>query len=252
MFATASSTVSSGSFLLAAPLAVLAGLVSFASPCVLPLVPGYLSFLAGGAAVENKHSKPRTVLGSLAFVAGFTVVFVSFGALFGGLGQAMRSHERILSIIFGLLTIALGVFFAGWLPRSQFLSREVRLHWVPRATILGAFALGFMFALGWTPCIGPALGSILGLAASSQGTTALRGSALAVAYCFGLGIPFVLAALATDRFSVVSRFIRRHAKLMMVGGGVLLIAIGVAEVTGLWSHWIIWLQDHFSGSSVPL
>lgn len=252
MLGSVSNTVASGSFLLAAPIAIVAGLVSFASPCVLPLVPGYLSFLAGGAAVAGERSKHRAVLGSLCFVAGFTVVFVSFGAAFGGLGQAMRSNQRTLEVIFGLLTIALGLFFAGWMPRAQLLERDLRLHWVPRATLLGAFALGFMFALGWTPCIGPALGSILGLAASTDGTTALRGSTLAVAYCLGLGIPFVLAAVATERFTVVSRWIRRHAKVLMVVGGVLLIAIGVAEVTGLWGDFITWLQDNLAGSSLPI
>lgn len=252
MLASVSNTVASGSFLLAAPLALLAGLVSFASPCVLPLVPGYLSFLAGGAATAGERSRHRAVLGSLAFVGGFTLVFVSFGAIFGGLGQAMRSNQRVLEVVFGLLTIALGIFFAGWMPRAKLLERDLRLHWVPRATLMGAFALGFMFALGWTPCIGPALGSILGIAASTNGTTALRGSALAVVYCLGLGIPFVLAAVATERFSVVAAFIRRHAKTFMVVGGVMLIAIGVAEVTGLWGDFITWLQDNLPGGSLPL
>lgn len=252
MLASVSSTVASGSFLLAAPVAVAAGLVSFASPCVLPLVPGYLSFLAGGTGVSGERSRYRAVLGSLCFVAGFTVVFVSFGAIFGGLGQAMRSNQRLLEVVFGLLTIALGLFFAGWLPRARLLDREVRLHWLPQATLLGAFALGFMFALGWTPCIGPALGSILGLAASSDGTTALRGSTLAVAYCLGLGIPFVLAAIATERFGVVARFVRAHAKVLMVVGGVLLIAIGIAEVTGWWGDLVVWLQGALEGSTLPI
>jgi cytochrome c-type biogenesis protein len=252
-----SHTVSQGSFLLAAPIALAAGLISFASPCVLPLVPGYLSFLGGSVGAEATEQPKgrrigRTVLGALAFVAGFTIVFVSYGALFGGLGSALKDHERILSIVFGTLTVLLGLFFAGLLPGASLLNREVRVHWLPRASVGGAGLLGILFSLGWTPCIGPALGAILGLAASSSGTSAVRGSALAIFYCVGLGIPFVLAALATERVAVVSAFIRHHAVVLMRVGGGLLVVVGLLEVTGVWGRMVTVLQDHFGSFSVPL
>ena len=258
MLASVSHTVSQSSIFVAAPVALVAGLLSFASPCVLPLVPGYLSFLGGSvgaeAAVGMSDAKRigRTVLGALAFVLGFTLVFVSYGALFGGLGSALRSHERVLSIVFGALTVLLGLFFAGLLPGASVLNREVRVHWLPRATIGGAFVLGLLFSLGWTPCIGPALGAILGLAASSSGTSALKGSTLAVFYCVGLGIPFVLAAFAVEKVAVISKFIRRHSLLLMRIGGAMLVVVGLLEITGAWTHLVSWLQDHTSSFSVPL
>ena len=157
------------------PLAFAAGLVSFASPCVLPLLPGYLAFLSGSTArVEGRGGRGRAVFGALAFIVGFALVFVSFGALFGGLGGSIRTHERLLQEIFGVVTILLGMFFAGWWP-SSWLQRDRRIHHLPRASIIGAGLLGFTFALGWAPCIGPTLASILGLAAASNGATAFRG-----------------------------------------------------------------------------
>ena len=144
------------------------------------------------------------------------------------------------------------MFFAGFLPGASMLNREVRIHWLPRATVGGAFLLGILFSLGWTPCIGPTLGAILGLAASSSGTSALRGSTLAVFYCLGLGIPFVAAAFAAEKVQVFSRFIRRHALLLMRIGGVVLIIVGLLEVTGVWGTFVTWLQDNFSSVQVPL
>lgn len=257
LLASAATTVSQGSLILALPLAVAAGLLSFLSPCVLPLVPGYLSFLGGAAGAqaavsERRFSNGRTVLGAMAFVAGFTIVFVSYGALFGGLGSALRTHQRELGIVFGSITVVLGLFFAGFLPGASMLNREVRVHWLPRATVLGAGLLGILFSIGWTPCIGPALGAILGLAASSSGTSAARGSALAIAYCLGLGIPFVAAAVATERVSKISAFVRRHALILMRVGGLVLVVVGLLEVTGVWTTLVTDLQDHFSTSWVPL
>jgi cytochrome c-type biogenesis protein len=232
------------SLIAAMPLAFAAGLVSFVSPCVLPLLPGYVAFLSGATGrVEGRSGRGRAVAGSLAFVLGFAVVFVSFGALFGGLGDNLRTHQRPLEIGFGAVTVALGLFFAGWWP-SSWLQRERRVHHVPRASILGAAALGFTFALGWTPCIGPTLGAILGLAASTSGATELRGSILAFVYCLGLGVPFVVAALATEWMAVASTWLRRHARMLGRVGGVLLIAIGVAEATGAWHSFVLWLQVH--------
>ncbi|MDE3064211.1 MAG: cytochrome c biogenesis protein CcdA [Acidobacteriota bacterium] len=234
------------------PLAFAAGLVSFVSPCVLPLLPGYVAFLSGATGrVEGRSGRGRAVVGSLAFVTGFAVVFVSFGALFGGLGSTLRTHQRPLEIGFGVVTVALGLFFAGWWP-SSWLQRERRVHHLPRASVLGAAALGFTFALGWTPCIGPTLAAILGLAASSSGATQVRGSVLAFVYCLGLGVPFVVAALATEWMAVASTWLRRHARVIGHVGGVLLIAIGVAEATGAWHSFVLWLQVHAPAGSTFL
>jgi cytochrome c-type biogenesis protein len=236
------------SLLAALPIAVAAGFISFISPCVLPLLPGYLAFLGGAAgSLEGRTGRGRAVIGAVAFILGFAVVFVSIGALFGGLGAALRDHERILSIVFGVITILLGMFFAGWWP-SAFLNRERRIHHVPRASILGAGALGFLFALGWTPCLGPTLAAITGLATSS-GASALRGSILMFFYCLGLGIPFIVAALATEWMSNASSWLRRHQRAIGRIGGVLLIVIGILEVTGAWHSFVIWLQVHFPSST---
>jgi cytochrome c-type biogenesis protein len=215
----------------------------------LPLLPGYLAFLSGAAgSIEGRTGRGRAFVGSVAFVIGFALVFVSLGALFGELGKELRTHQRILEEIFGVVTIALGLFFAGWWP-SSWLQRERRVHRLPRVSILGAAALGFTFALGWTPCIGPTLAAILGLAASSSNATALRGSILAFFYCLGLGIPFVVAALATEWMATASTWLRRHARVIGLVGGVLLIVIGVCEVTGWWHSFVLWLQVHFPASN---
>jgi cytochrome c-type biogenesis protein len=237
------------SLFVAIPVAIAAGLISFLSPCVLPLLPGYVAFLSGATGrIEGRSGRGRAFVGSLAFVLGFSLVFVSFGALFGGLGSELKTHERLLQEIFGVVTIALGLFFAGWWP-STWLQRERRVHHVPRVSVLGAGALGFTFALGWTACIGPTLAAILGLAASSSGATALRGSILAFFYCLGLGVPFVVAALATEWMATASTWFRRHAKVIGIVGGVLLIVIGVCEVTGWWHAFVLWLQVHFPASN---
>ena len=240
------------SLLAAFPLAFAAGLVSFVSPCVLPLLPGYVAFLGGATGgVDGRATRGRAVVGSIAFIVGFALVFVSFGALFGGLGSSLRAHQRLLEEVFGVVTIALGLFFAGWWP-SSWLERDRRVHRVPRVSVLGAALLGFTFALGWTPCVGPTLAAILGLAASSSGATALRGSILAFVYCLGLGVPFVFAALATEWMASVSVWLRRHAALIGRIGGVLLIVIGIAEVSGAWQAFVLWLQIHFPASNTLL
>ena len=247
MFATLPS-----SLIAAFPLAFAAGLVSFLSPCVLPLLPGYLAFLSGTAGhVEARTGRGRALAGSIAFVVGFALVFVSFGALFGGLGSGLKSHQRLLEEIFGVVTILLGLFFAGFWPKG-WLQRERRIHRLPRVTVLGAALLGFTFALGWTPCIGPTLAAILGLAASSSGATALRGSLLAFVYCLGLGLPFVVAALATEWMATASGWLRRHAKIIGRVGGLMLILIGIAEVSGAWHAFVLWLQVHLPSSTALL
>jgi cytochrome c-type biogenesis protein len=232
------------SLIAAMPLAFAAGLVSFASPCVLPLLPGYVAFLGGATGrLEGRSGRGRAVVGSLAFILGFSAVFVSLGALFGGLGRSLQSHQRPLEIAFGIVTIALGLFFGGWWP-SSWLSRERRIQHLPRASVLGAGALGFTFGLGWAPCIGPTLGAILFLAGTSTGATQLRGSILAFTYCLGLGVPFFVAALTTEWMAAASSWMRRHSRLLGGIGGAMLVLIGVAEVTGAWHSFVLWLQVH--------
>lgn len=239
------------SFLVDFPLAFAAGFVSFASPCVLPLLPGYVAFLGGATGnLEGRSGRGRAFVGSLAFVLGFALVFVSFGALFGELGSKLDTHQRPIEVVFGVVTILLGLFFAGWWP-SKLLMRDRRVHHVPRASVLGAALLGITFALGWAPCIGPTLGGILTLAESTSGASEVRGSILAFVYCLGLGVPFVVAALATEWMSTASGWLRRHHKVIGRVGGILLILIGLAEITGAWHAFVLWLQTHVPVTTAP-
>jgi cytochrome c-type biogenesis protein len=238
------------SLFVAIPIAIAAGLVSFVSPCVLPLLPGYVAFLTGATGrMESQSTKGRALIGSIAFVLGFAIVFVSVGALFGDFGAHLKAHERVLEMVFGSMTVVLGLFFAGLWP-SSWLNRERRIHHIPRVSVLGAVALGFTFGLGWTPCIGPTLGTILGLEESAVGATALRGSILAFFYCAGLGIPFIVAALATEWMATASKWLRKHAKVIALIGGLLLVAIGVCEITGWWQAFVLWLQIHVPGTAL--
>jgi cytochrome c-type biogenesis protein len=230
------------------PLAFAAGLVSFISPCVLPLVPGYLAFLSGTTGELGPRGRGRALAGSFAFIIGFALVFVSAGALFGQFGSLLRTHLTLLDQVFGVLTVVMGMFFAGFWP-SKWLQRERRVHFLPPASVLGASALGVLFGLGWTPCIGPTLATILGLAATS-GATAFRGSFLAFIYCLGLGLPFVVAALATEWMATTSRWLKGHMQLIGRIGGLFLILIGIAEVSGLWHIWVTWLQIHFPSTTI--
>jgi cytochrome c-type biogenesis protein len=239
------------SLLVALPIAVAAGFVSFISPCVLPLLPGYLAFLSGAAgSLEGRRGRGRAVIGAIAFIIGFAIVFVIFGTLAGGFGALLKDQQRILSIVFGSVTILLGMFFAGWWP-SKWLNRERRIHHLPRVSIFGAGALGFLFALGWTPCLGPTLAAIVGLEQAS-GPTALRGGILAFFYCLGLGIPFIVAALATEWVTTASSWLRRHQRAIGQIGGMLLIVIGILEVSGAWNTFVLWLQVHFPSSPAIL
>lgn len=235
------------SLVAAMPIAFAAGLVSFASPCVLPLVPGYVAFLSGAAGSVQGRGRGRAVVGALAFIVGFGLVFVSFGALFGGVGKYLSTHQREFEVGAGVVTVALGLFFGGWWP-SRWLSREKRFHFVPRTSVLGAGVLGFTFALGWSPCTGPTLAAILALAGSS-GATAARGSALAFVYCLGLGVPFLVAALATEWMAAASAWLRAHARVVGRVGGLMLVAVGVAEATGVWHAFVLWLQTHAPAGS---
>ncbi len=240
-----------GSLLVDIPLAFAAGFVSFASPCVLPLLPGYVAFLSGASgSLEGKSGRGRAFVGSLAFVLGFALVFVSFGALFGELGSKLVTHQRPIEVVFGVVTILLGLFFAGWWP-SKWLQRDRRVHRVPRVSVLGASLLGITFALGWAPCIGPTLAGILSLAESSSGASDVRGSLLAFVYCLGLGLPFVVAALATEWMATASNWLRRHHRMIGRVGGILLIVIGLTEITGAWHAFVLWLQTHVPVTTAP-
>ena len=257
MTATVQTTVTSGSAVLAILLALAAGLLSFFSPCVLPLVPGYVAFLGGstgaGAAVTPAPRRGRTIAGAVAFIVGFSFVFVSLGTVFGGVGQSLKTHSSLYDAIFGAITIVLGLFFAGWLPRSSVLNREVRVHWLPSATIGGGLVLGVLFGVSWTPCTGPTLAAILSLSGATPGASAWRGALLASVYCIGLGLPFLVAAIAADTMASISGFARRHTRLLLRVGGLMLIAIGVLEVTGTWATCVQWLQDHvFSSFTSPI
>ncbi len=227
--------VTDGPLLVAAGVAALVGLIGFLSPCVLPLVPGYLSYVAGlsGASDEVEHGQRRMVSGALLFVLGFTAIFVAEGVLFGSLGAAIRDHALGIERVLGIVTILMGVVFLGGIG---FMQREVRIHRLPRAGLLGAPLLGAAFGLAWAPCLTPTFSAVYSLA--FQQATAGRGAFLMLCYCLGLGIPFVLVALGIGWVSGALGFVRRHARIVSQVGGVLLIVIGLLLVTGTWNHWM--------------
>ena len=236
--------------LIAIPLAAAAGVVSFLSPCVLPLVPGYLSYMTGVAGAQAGSRAPkrsRAVLGALSFMAGVSVVFVSFGALFGGAGQRLIEHQRMIQMIMGVIVIILGLGFLGLIPALQ---REYRMHRMPTGTLIGAFMLGLLFAIGWTPCIGPALAAVQSMALSEA--SAARGALLSFVYVLGLGVPFILLGLMMEKSVNAVGVLRRHSKLIMRFGGVMLIAIGLMQVTGYWNELMIDLRVWAPQWAVPL
>ncbi|MGB2570347.1 cytochrome c biogenesis CcdA family protein [Micromonospora citrea] len=257
----------SGPLLLAIGAAALAGLVSFLSPCVLPLMPGYLSYVtglagadlegrartvdgpqaepgAGGVAVATRTAarpvaavKGRVLAGTLLFIAGFTVVFTATAILFASFGRVFFDHERTLEIVIGALVVLLGLSYLGVVPGMQ---REFRIQRLPAAGLLGAPVLGAVFALSWLPCTGPTLGAVLGMATAAGKTD--RAVVLAVAYCLGLGVPFILFGLGFHRLLGVFRAVRRNSRWVTRIGGALLILIGLALITGGWQNFVIWLQ----------
>jgi cytochrome c-type biogenesis protein len=278
----------SGPLLFAVPVAAAAGAATFLSPCVLPLVPGYLSYVTGMSGVDAQQAggtggagtgggpvpggggaqgpaagavttvapstpataarppRRRAVLGTLLFVLGFTAVFASVGVAFGGLGALLERHSEVLTQIFGVLTIVLGLLFAGVFDRIPVTGRILRPSIRPRAGLAGAPMLGVLFGLSWTPCVGPTLTFVLTLSMTSG--TAVRGAILTVAYGLGLGIPFMIVALAFEQGVAAFGFARRHARAFSVAGGAMLVAVGILEVTGAWSSALLWMKTHWISS----
>jgi cytochrome c-type biogenesis protein len=277
--------VTSGPLILALPVAAAAGAVTFLSPCCLPLVPGYLSFVTGmagasgtqpavsddspgqaaavgvapsGVAVAARPAavvvrapapRGRVVAGTALFVLGFSVVFVAYGAALGGLGHLVTGHARLLTQILGGLTILLGLLFAGAFDRFSFAGRIIRPAARPRAGLAGAPLLGVMFGLGWSPCIGPTLTAVLALSASSG--TVGRGALLAFVYALGLGVPFLLVSFGFQVAMRAFAFARRRARLITRIGGAMLVCVGLLEVTGAWSSFMAWLQVHWVSNYQP-
>jgi cytochrome c-type biogenesis protein len=221
-----------GSMALAVPVALLAGLVSFFSPCVVPLLPGYVSYATGlGAAevIEGSGRKGRMLAGTAGFVLGFAVIFVATGVVAGSIGRTLFEYRTEISRVAGVVIIVLGLVFAGVLRIGQ---RDLRLHRVPTVGVAAAPLLGMVFALGWTPCISPTLGVVVNLGFNEG--TALRGGLLGFAYALGLGIPFILAGLAFTRVSRAVGFLRRRQQLIMQIGGILMVVVGLMLLTGAW------------------
>ncbi|MEU7142522.1 cytochrome c biogenesis CcdA family protein [Nocardia sp. NPDC046473] len=260
-------TAATGPLLLALGACLLAGLVSFASPCVVPLVPGYLSYLAGlvgaeappasvaqatggepsSVAVESARQAARAgkmrVAGAAGlFVAGFTVVFVLATATVFGVIQTLNVNRELLQRIGGVVTILMGLVFIGLIPALQ---RDTRMEPRRLTSIAGAPLLGGVFALGWTPCLGPTLSGVMAVAAGTDGTTAARGVALIIAYCLGLGLPFVILAFGSASALRGVGWLRRNSRTIQIIGGLLLVAVGAALVTGVWDQFVGWVRDAF-------
>jgi len=279
------SAVNDGPLLVAMPVAAAAGLVSFLSPCVLPLVPGYLSYVTGltgadlgdprltrtaagsaaGAAqvpvaagggdvlvgirapAVTGRARGRVLLGSVLFVLGFSAVFVTGGALFGGLGGELLVHKVVVDRVLGVLTVVMGLVFLGLLPGLQ---REVRVHRLPSAGLAGAPLLGVLFGIGWTPCLGPTLAAVQALAYTQA--SAGRGALLTAAYCAGLGVPFVLTGLAFRRALGAFAVVKRHYAVVMRVGGGLLVLVGLLLVSGLWEAAMVHLRGLVSGATAAV
>jgi cytochrome c-type biogenesis protein len=268
---TFSSLVADGPLLVAAAVSAFVGLVSFASPCVLPLVPGYLSYVAGlvgagsrtapvpagvstagstaGApapvAADERSPRRRMVLGALLFVLGFTAVFTAISTAFGGLGRLLLEYNDVLTRVMGAVTVVVGLGFLGWLPLLQ---RTKRLSARPAVGLAGAPLLGVVFGLGWTPCLGPTLAAVQNLAFSEA--TAGRGAVLGVAYCLGLGVPFVLVAVGARWALGATALLRRHARTVTRVGGAVLVLVGLMLLTGLWTEAMQWLRSWIATSGL--
>jgi cytochrome c-type biogenesis protein len=237
-----------GSMLVALPIAVLAGAISFFSPCVVPLLPGYLSYVTGLSAAElGSERRGRMLAGTALFVAGFSAVFILTGVVFGAVGDALLEHQTTITRVLGAATVVLGLVFLGGFG---FLQKDLRVHRVPAVGIAAAPLLGVLFGFGWTPCIGPTLGTVMTLAAT-EGSTG-RGATLAMVFSLGLGIPFIVAALAFRRMLAAVTWVRAHQVLVIRIGGVLMIAVGLLLLTGVWDSMTADLRQWVSnfGSAV--
>jgi cytochrome c-type biogenesis protein len=228
-------TLMDGFLISAFPIAILAGLISFVSPCVLPLVPGYVAFAAGFS-----KSRGRIFLGSLLFVVGFSILFISYGALFGQLGAQISSNEEVITRVLGLLTIVMGVIFLGAFPLMPTVKPKISTQ----GGLIGAPLLGFLFGVGWTPCIGPALASVQALA--FQESSAVRGAVLSLGYCIGLGLPFIASGLFLDKSEKLRKVLVKSGGKFSTIGGVLLIIIGILQLTGLWTDLMIEMRSLIS------
>ncbi|PPJ22816.1 cytochrome C biogenesis protein ResC [Nocardia nova] len=252
-------TAATGPLLLALGACLLAGLVSFASPCVVPLVPGYLSYLAGlvgaeappvtvdeaqgkGPAVALRSGRMRVAGAAGLFVAGFTVVFVLASATVFGVIQTLNVNRELLQRVGGVVTILMGLVFLGLVPMLQ---RDTRMHPRRLTGVVGAPLLGAVFALGWTPCLGPTLSGVMAVSAGTEGATAARGVVLIVAYCLGLGLPFVILAFGSATALRGVGWLRRNSRTIQIIGGVLLVVVGIALVTGMWDQFVGWIRNVF-------
>lgn len=237
--------VNSGPLVIAVLVAALAGLVSFLSPCILPLVPGYLSYVTGlaGADLDDALHRPtngargRVIIGTSGFIAGFTIVFTLLGIFAASVGRILFTYERVLELVAGVVIIGLGLAFLGLIPGLQ---REWRVHKLPAAGLASAPILGAVFALSWVPCIGPTLGAVLTLAMVEG--SAGRAATLTVAYCLGLGLPFLIFGLGFRKLLGLVKAVRRNSQWVTRIGGVMLIVVGLALATGVWGGLINWLK----------
>lgn len=226
----------SGNLILALPISLLAGLISFASPCVIPLVPGYLTYAAGFS-----KNRGKLLMGSLLFVLGFTALFIAYGALFGTLGNTISANQRTISTVLGIFTIFMGLIFMGRIK----MMRSFKFNKVANSGLIGAPILGFLFGLGWTPCIGPALAAVQTLAIDSASAT--RGAVLSAAYCIGLGSPFILSGLYLDKSESMRKFLAVNGDRISKIGGIFLIVIGILQITGSWDYLMNSLRGLISG-----